>query len=135
MGKFFKNLSLIFAAGAFGGLSKGMFAWLFGAIGLSALFGVKYTPALTPLWIYQHMVWGGIWALLFFLPIRGITLYTLGLMYSLPQTLVALLLLFPKMGRGKLGLELGPLTPILLLFYGAVWGVATALWLKLARES
>jgi hypothetical protein len=135
MDKFFKNLSFIFAAGSFGGLMKGIFAWLFGAIGLSALLGVKYAPALTPVWIYQHMVWGGLWALLFFLPLRGISLYTLGLLYSLPQTLVALLLLFPKMSRGVLGLQLGTLTPLFILFYGAIWGVAAALWLKLAQES
>jgi hypothetical protein len=135
MTKFFNKLSIIFAAGSFGGLMKGIFAWLFGAIGISAVFGVKYAPLLTPEWIYSHLVWGGIWALLFFLPSRGLSPYTLGLLYSLPQTLMALFIRFPKMNKGMLGLELGALTPLFILFYGAIWGIATALWLKWSQKS
>jgi hypothetical protein len=46
-----------------------------------------------------------------------------------------LLVLFPKMGKAGLwGLGLGRMTPALILFFGVVWGVATALWLKVAKE-
>lgn len=135
MNNFFRNLSLIFAAGSFGGLMKGIFAWLFGAIGLSALLGSQYAPVLTPVWVYQHLVWGGLWALLFLLPVRGLSLYSLALIYSLPQTLVALVVMFPKMNRGMWGLALGPTTPALILFFGAIWGLATAFWLKTAQKS
>ena len=41
MNKFFRNFSLIFAAGAFGGLVKAMVAWGFGAAGLNAALGFK----------------------------------------------------------------------------------------------
>jgi hypothetical protein len=41
----------------------------------------------------------------------------------------------PKMGKGLLGLQMGHLTPVLILFFGFVWGIATALWLKWSRES
>ena len=71
MNNFFRNFSLIFAAGAFGGLVKAMVAWGFGAAGLNALMGSKMAMGLTPMWIYAHVVWGGVWAFLFFLPRRG----------------------------------------------------------------
>lgn len=129
-----KNLSLIFAAGACGGLVKAMTSWLCGALGINALLGVKFAPPLTAFWIYQHVVWGGLWAFLFLLPIRGWSYYSLGVFYSVGQTLVALLVLFPKMQRGLLGLKLGYLTPVLILFFGIVWGMATGIWLKWAKE-
>jgi hypothetical protein len=79
------------------------------------------------------MVWGGIWAFLFLVPIRKLSCYSRGVWYSLPQTLIALVVLFPQMNRGMLGLKLGYSTPLLILFFGVVWGITTALWLKLAR--
>jgi hypothetical protein len=128
-----KKLSLIFAAGAFGGLAKALVAWLFGAAGINALLGFKMAPALTPFWIYQHMVWGGIWALLFLLPLGG-SYYLRGAIYSLGQTLVQLLIIFPKMNRGLLGLELGVTAPVLVTLFGVVWGLAAGFWLKQAAE-
>lgn len=133
MGNFCNNLSLIFAAGSFGGLVKAMVAWIFGAAGINALLGFKMAPALTSVWIYQHLVWGGIWALLFLLPLGG-SYYFRGAIYSLGQTLVQLLVIFPKMNRGLLGLELGLMAPVLVCFFGVVWGLATGFWLKYARK-
>ncbi|MBM4274729.1 MAG: hypothetical protein FJ134_09775 [Deltaproteobacteria bacterium] len=134
MNNFFKNLSLIFAAGGFGGLVKGLCAWLFGVMGLNAMLGSQFAPQLTGQWVYSHVVWGGIWALLFLLPVRGWSYYSLGVIYSLGQTLVALLVMFPSMGKGFLALGLGAATPALITFFGFIWGLATAFWLKAARE-
>ena len=131
----YKTLSLIFAAGCLGGLAKGLAAWPCGAIGLNALLGSQFAPALTAQWVYAHVVWGGLWALLFLLPIRGWSVYSLGILYSLPQSLISLLVMFPKMNRGLLGLQLGMLTPVLVLFFGFVWGRASAYWWKYAKES
>jgi hypothetical protein len=128
----YRNLSLIFAAGAFGGLAKCLVAWAFGAAGLNAALGFKMAPALTPMWIYQHVVWGGLWALLFLLPVRG-SYYLRGVIYSLGQTLIQLVIIFPNMGKGLLGLELGYMAPVLVTCFGVVWGLATAFWLKYSR--
>jgi hypothetical protein len=133
MNNFYRNLSLIFAAGAFGGLVKALVAWSFGAAGLNALMGSKMAMPLTPMWIYAHVVWGGIWAFLFFLPLRG-SYYVRGALYSLAQTLIQLVLIFPKMGKGMLGLELGYMTPVLVTGFGVIWGLATAFWLRFSRQ-
>ena len=133
MPNFYRNLSLIFAAGAFGGLVKAMAAWGFGAAGINAALGFKMAPALAPLWIYQHVVWGGLWAFLFFLPLRG-SYYVRAVFYSLPQTLIQLAIIFPKMGKGMWGLELGYMAPVLVACFGVIWGLATAFWLKFSRQ-
>ncbi len=129
----FKTVNLIFAAGCFGGLAKGLLAWACGASGLNALLGSQFTPLLNAQWVYAHVVWGGIWAMLFLLPLRGLSVYGLGILYSLPQTVISLLVMFPKMGRGLMGLQLGYSTPLLVVFFGFVWGVATAFWWQQAK--
>jgi len=128
-GKLVRTISLIFAAGCCGGLAKAIIAWFFGAAGINALLGFQMTPALTPFWLYQHLVWGGIWVFLFLLPLKG-SIYGRDVLYSLGQTLVQLLVVFPKMGKGILGLQLGYLAPVLVAFFGVIWGLAAAMWLK-----
>jgi len=130
-----KTVSLVFAAGSLGGVAKGLAAWLCGAAGINALLGSQFAPALTPMWVYQHAVWGGIWAFLFLLPLRKVSYVSQGIIYSLPQTLIALLVMMPNMGRGLLGLQMGYTTPVLILFFGFIWGIVTSLWLKWSRES
>jgi hypothetical protein len=132
MHTFSRNLSLMFAAGAIGGLVKAVVAWAFGALGINAFLGFTMTPALTSMWIYQHMAWGGLWAWLFFLPLNW-SYYARGALYSLGQTLIQLLVMFPKMQKGMLGLELGLMAPVLVTFFGVIWGLATAFWLKYSR--
>lgn len=131
----FKVISLAFAAGCFGGLAKGIAAWLCGTIGINALLGSQFAPPLSAPWIYAHVVWGGIWAFLFLLPIRGWSIYSLGIFYSLPQSLISLLVMFPKMNRGLLGWQLGYSTPVLVIFFGFIWGLTTAFWWKQSKNS
>jgi hypothetical protein len=57
-----------------------------------------------------------------------------GILYSLGPTLVMLFVVFPvKANKGMLGLALGNMTPVLVFFFNAVWGVTAALWLRLSR--
>ncbi len=57
-----------------------------------------------------------------------------GLILSLGPSLVQLFVVFPyKTGKGMMGLDLGTMTPLLVLVFNAFWGVAAAFWMKLAR--
>jgi hypothetical protein len=50
-----------------------------------------------------------------------------GLVFSLFPTLFQLFYVFPYLAqKGMMGLELGTLTPLFVLFFNAVWGVAAA---------
>ena len=126
----FKKLSLVFAAGALGGLVNSTVLWLFGRAGITAELGVKLAPAITPAWLYPRLVWGGIWGILFLLPLAQNRPFQQGLLISLGPTIVQLFVIFPyQLNKGMMGLELGTLTPLFVLFFNAVWGVAAALWL------
>ena len=131
----YKNLSLTFVAGCLGGLVNAVFVWLFGAVGLTGALGVKLAPAFTAPWLYQQLVWGGLWGWLFLLPLTRLSYPWRGLLYSLGPTLGTLLVVLPYQAqKGFLGLQLGYLTPVFVLFFNAVWGVAAGWWLSLTED-
>jgi hypothetical protein len=131
-----KNLSLVFVAGLVGGLLNCLAVWLFGWLKIAPALGVNITPPLTTPLLYSKLVWGGLWGLLFLIPLGRLSLPTRGLFFSLGPTLVQLFLVFPVQARkGVLGLQLGALTPLFVLLYNGVWGVAAGLWLNRAGKN
>ena len=131
-----KEVSLAFAAGAVGGLANGLAIWLFGLIGINQLLGVALAPQLTTPLIYNKLVWGGIWGFLFLLPFPRMTYVSRGLIYSLAPSLVQIFIVFPLVAhKGVGGLQLGYLTPVLVLFFNVIWGVVAAVWLKWSRST
>ena len=122
-----------FAAGSLGGLANSLAVWLFGALGINAALGVQIAPPLTPPWLYPRIVWCGLWGLAFLLPFLAGRPYVKGALLSLGPTLVQLCIVFPvKAKKGFLGLDLGQLTPLLVVFFNLVWGCAAALWIQAA---
>jgi hypothetical protein len=129
-----KKLFIFFSAGCVGAIANSLALWLFGYLGIMTMLGVSITPALTPGWLYPRMVWGGIWGLLFVLPMLRSRLLSKGAVLSLFPSVVQLFVVFPlKAHKGVAGLELGLLTPVLVLFFNWVWGVVSALAIKMAR--
>jgi hypothetical protein len=129
-----KNLSLLFAAGAWGALLNSLAVWIFGLLGVTGALGVHIAPPLTPAFLYPRLVWGGLWGVLFLLPLGRLSFPARGLLFSLGPTLVQLFLVFPvKAHQGVLGLQLGYLTPLFVLFYNAIWGLGAGWWLQWSR--
>ncbi len=125
------KLSLAFSAGCVGGLLNSLAVWICGELGITASLGVAIAPRLSAAWLYPRLVWGGIWAVLFLLPFMQRRLLSKGLVLSLGPSLVQLFVVFPlRAGKGVMGLDLGTLTPLLVLGFNAVWGLAAALWLR-----
>ena len=130
------KMSLVFSAGALGGLINGLAVWLFGLIGIAAAAGVAVAPALTPPYLYQRMVWGGIWGALFLTPMMKGSIWLRGFIYSLGPTLVQLLVVFPyKADKGFFGLDLGAAVPLFVVFYNAVWGIVAAWWIMAGEKN
>lgn len=130
MKTFLSRGSLCFAGGAAGGLTNSIVVWACGALGVSAALGVVISPTLSPGWLYPRLVWGGLWGLLMLLLPARRNLWLGGLAASLAPSAVQLLLVFPLVAhKGWLGLELGTLTPLLVLTFNAVWGLTLAWWL------
>lgn len=128
-------LSIYFAAGCFGGLVNGLFVWLSGKYGLTALMGVSLAPEMSAPWLYQRLVWGGLWGFIFFLPFLRDSVVRRGVLAGIGPSLVMLLVVFPmQMGIDAWGLQLGRLTPLFVFLANSAWGVAAALWARLSRE-
>ncbi len=129
-----KKLLLMFAAGCIGGFANSLTVWLFGDLGISPFMGVAIAPDLSPQWLYPRIVWGGLWGLLFVLPLMSSRILLKGSLLSLAPTAVQLFIVFPiKADKGIAGLDLGLLTPLLVVFFNWIWGIATAATLKLAK--
>jgi hypothetical protein len=125
------KLSLVFGAGCLGGLVNSLAVWFFGQAGITAAFGVKIAPQLSAAWLYPRIVWGGIWGLLFLLPLMKRNILTRGLIFSLGPTLVQLFIVFPiQANKGVMGLDLGSLTPVAVIVFNAIWGLTAAIWLR-----
>jgi hypothetical protein len=129
------RLSVVFSAGALGGLANGIAVWLFGALRITPMLGVNIAPALTPSMIYHRVVWGGIWGILFLVPVFQERYIIRGILWSLGPTLVQLFVVFPlKAQKGMMGLALGTLTPLFVILFNAIWGIVAAYWIKYAWE-
>jgi hypothetical protein len=128
-----RNLSLVFVAGCWGALLNSLAVWSFGALGIAPALGVKIAPALTPAFLYPRLVWGGLWGLLFLIPLGRRSFLARGLLFSLGPTLVQLFVVFPHVHKGVMGLQLGYLTPLMVVFYNVVWGLGAGLWLNWTR--
>lgn len=130
-----QRMSLAFAAGCVGALLNSLVLWICGAVGINQFLGVQLTPALTPAFLYPRLVWGGLWGFLFLLAWGSRDLYGQALLMSLGPTLAQLFWVFPyRLHKGMLGLELGLLTPLLVVLFNVVWGLGTAWWLRLAAS-
>jgi len=135
MGKFIRNLLLVFSAGCAGGLANSITVWLFGVWGITRSLGVDIAPALTPAWLYPRIVWGGIWGFLFFLPVLKRKAVWRGFVLSLGPTIVQLFIVFPlKAQKGLMGMDLGAMTPLFVIFFNSVWGIKASLLLKFSRQ-
>lgn len=129
-----KKLLIFFSAGCSGGFIYSIAVSVFGDLGITSALGVSFSHALTPGWVYSRIVWGGIWGLLFFLPLSQSNLFLKGTILSLLPTAFQLFVVFPLLtNRGIAGVELGLLTPFIILFFNWVWGVASALTLQLSK--
>lgn len=135
MEKLTRGVLLVFSAGCAGGLANSIVVWLFGTWGIPESVGVSIAPALTAAWLYPRIVWGGIWGLLFLLPFLRHKTVSRGLLFSSGPTIVQLCIVFPiKASKGFMGMDLGTLTPLFVIFYNFVWGVKAAVLLKIAKS-
>ena len=129
-----KKILIFFTAGCFGALANSVTVWAFGHFGITSAFDVSIAPSLSAAWLYPRIVWGGIWGLLFILPMMQSKLLVKGAILSLFPTLIQLFVVFPlKTNAGIAGLELGLLTPMFVIVFNLVWGVVAALIIKWAK--
>ena len=125
-----RKISGAFTGGAIGGLVDSINITILGKIGISDLLGVSMKPEFTAPWLYQRMIWGGIWMLLLLLPLWKKQTVLRGCLFSLLASAMMLFMVMPNMGKGLLGLGFGTLTPIVVIGLNFIYGIVAAHWYK-----
>ena len=129
-------LAVCFVGGLLGGLVCSLFLWMMGNWGVWALLKVHIAPEFRTAWLYPRLVWGGIWGAAYFLSV-GVPRarrhwIRKGLYISLLPTFYMLFVVFPyQQGRAQAGLDLGLLTPVVVLVTNLVWGFFTGIFTRL----
>ena len=129
-------LAVCFVGGLLGGLVCSLFIWMMGNWGVLALLKVHMAPELKAAWLYPRLVWGGIWGAVYFLsvsvPRARRHWIRKGLYISLLPTFYTLFVVFPyQQGRAQAGLDLGLLTPVVVLVTNLVWGFFSGIFTRL----
>jgi hypothetical protein len=116
-----------YAAGALAALLTTLVLWIAVRAKLGAVIDVQlgklFPGGLDPHWLGSRVLEGSLFALA--LPLargRGLTPVRAGLVVSLLPSLRALFLQLPNEGYGMLGVQLGALTPVVVLAANGLWG-------------
>ena len=125
-----RAVALCFAAGAAAGFLKCVAAWLALRYGVAAQFGAHVAGSLAPAAIYPRVVIGGLWGLLFLLPMARNSVLVSGLLWGVVVA-AAELVLFPLIG-GRTPALLN-MTALFALLLWLLWGVLDALLLRWIR--
>ncbi len=99
-----------------------------GKAGVTAVLGIDLAPEFTMPWLYPRLVWGGLWGLLFMLPVLKDRPLLRGVLFSSLPSAMVLLVVFPNMGKEVLGLGFGTFTPALILLLNFLWEIVGAFW-------
>ena len=129
-----RHVSGAFTGGAIGGFVDSFNIWAMGRAGISDLLGVGMKPDFTAPWLYQRMIWGGIWMLLLLLPVLKERTVARGMLFSLLPSAMMLFMVLPTMGKGVLGLGFGSMTPVVVVGLNFVYGIVASFWYQFASD-
>jgi hypothetical protein len=99
-----------------------------GVAGLSDMIGITMKPEFAAPWVYQRMIWGGIWMLLLLLPVWKRRVIARGMLFSLLPSAMMLFVVLPSMGKGLFGLGFGTLMPVVVVGLNFIYGVFASFW-------
>ncbi|MHB8708758.1 MAG: hypothetical protein ACYC9I_07775 [Desulfuromonadales bacterium] len=123
-----KKISGAFTGGALGALLDSFNIWAMGRWGVSDLIGIGMKPEFTAPWLYQRMVWGGLWMLLLLLPIWRQRTAMRGMAFSLLPSAMMLFMVFPAMDKGLLGVGFGIMMPVVVVGLNFIYGILASFW-------
>lgn len=127
-----RRISAAFTGGALGAFIDSFNIWFMGKAGISDLIGLSMKPEFTAPWLYQRMVWGGIWMLLLILPVLNQRAFLRGCLFSLLPSAMMLFLVLPGMGKGTFGFGFGTITPAVVVGLNCIYGLVASLWYERA---
>jgi hypothetical protein len=128
MQKWLRQLALCFSAGSVGALAKSGIIWLCMYSAISAGFASHLASAQYPAGMYARIVWGGVAAFLFLLPLASNSWIVRGLLWGVIIAVLQVIAI-PLVSHGGMHFAVMPFVWALIL--SCVWGLATAIALRL----
>ena len=132
--KIVRDISLVFTGGAIGAFVDSFNIWLMGQAGISDMIGITMKPEFTAPWVYNRMIWGGIWMLLLLIPIIKSRTCLRGMLFSLAPSAMMLFLVLPSMGKGVFGLGFGTLMPVVIIGLNFIYGIVASYWFTVGKR-
>lgn len=123
-----RHCALCFSSGAVGGLAKGGLVWACAQSAITVSLGEQLAAALHPGGLYSRLVWGGLYALLFALPLARSSILLRGLTGALIVSVLQLLVL-PLLQHSSL--HIVALSTLSVVLLNCVWGLVTVCVLRL----
>jgi len=125
-----RKISGAFTGGAVGAFIYSITLWIFRILGITTLIGTTIKPAFTGPWLHQRLIWGGLLMLPLMLPLLKNRIVLRGCIFSLFPSAMMLFVVFPRMGKGLMGIEFGVTTPFLVVVLNLISGIVAAYWYK-----
>lgn len=133
MSSLLKNISIYFTAGVIGTLIKTFVVIFIARHGLHSILSSSVVFSTSQFHIYRALIFGGLWGLCFFLPIKNIFLLK-GIVISIIYSAFLLLYYFPVVANdGIFASDYGGLAWIYIVFINLIWGVFADLFVRLAK--
>ena len=127
MKAFLRQATLVFSAGALGALVNRGVLVLFG------MLHVTDSPNITKAWLYQALVWGGLWGFLFLIPWKA-RWWLRGLVFGLGPSAGVWFVIYPYvLDAGVFELNWGFTAALVPLIANSAWGLAASWWLEFVR--
>lgn len=123
-----RKLPIVFASGAFGGFVEALTYYIFSLTGIVTLFGMPAVSGWKPEMVYRPVVWGGLWGIVFFIPLLDEIYILKGVILSLLPTLAAWFIFIPA--RMPVNMRPGLRGLLLIIVQNAIWGIVTVLLIK-----
>jgi len=125
-----------FCAGILAAIISTAFAWACAEYGITELAGVTIRTSLNIEALYPRMIWGGLWGLIYALTVAHVRTrkqwVRKGMLISILPSMYQLLVVYPyHTAQGTLGMQLGTMTPLFVVCFNLVWGIAIGIFARL----
>jgi hypothetical protein len=134
MHNIYSKLSLAFAGGVVGGVVQSLIIVALSEFAFFQLIGTDFKVLLNLPYLYQRATWGGLWGLLFVIPIlTGWHHRQRGLVFAAGPAAASFLYFLPILDhKGWFGLGVGLVWPVVVIVFALIWGFVAGAWLDRA---
>ncbi|MEC7838669.1 MAG: hypothetical protein VX777_01365 [Chlamydiota bacterium] len=125
-----KKVGYCFAAGCLGGVAMNVVNLVFGIVNIPEFLGVDMAQDVNANSLYSDLFWGGIWGLLFLIPLLKDVPLVRGVLVSIVPSLAQLFIFLPLVkGVNFLEGEFRLMLPVYVFLLNSVWGIVASSFL------